>query len=116
MRGAIASATAAWANLFSRCAAIHASSSGLKLVPRRKCPNSRPRPSGLGLQFGHLQGRYGIAVGQYGASGSGGLNHGWVADNVGRGALGEGFSFNLLTEQGNQILAGGTPSAKAPLR
>src|SRR6516165_10942937 len=68
------------------------------------------------LQFGHLQGRYGIAVGQYGASGSGGLNHGWVADNVGRGALGEGFSFNLLTEQGNQILAGGTPSAKAPLR
>src|SRR5262245_18886163 len=41
MRGAIASATAAWANLFSRCAAIHASTSGLTLVPRRKCPNTR---------------------------------------------------------------------------
>src|SRR5215469_16595121 len=68
------------------------------------------------LQFGHLQGCHGIAVGQYGASGGGGLNHGWVADNVGRGALGEGFSFNLLTEQRYQILAGGTPSAKAPLR
>ena len=40
MRGAIASATAAWANLFSRCAAIHASTSGLTLVPRRKCPNT----------------------------------------------------------------------------
>src|SRR6516165_1647301 len=53
---------------------------------------------------------------QYGASGGGGLNHGWVADNVGRGALGEGFSFNLLTEQRYQILAGGTPSAQAPLR
>jgi len=35
-------ATAAWANLFSRCAAIHAPTSGLTLVPRRKCPNSRP--------------------------------------------------------------------------
>ena len=68
------------------------------------------------LEFGHLQGRHGIAVGQYGASGRGGLNHGWVADNVGRGALREGFSFNLLTEQRYQILAGGTPSAKAPLR
>src|SRR5215471_19961758 len=47
MRGAIASATAAWANLFSRCAAIHASTFGLTLVPRRKCPNSirgRGRP------------------------------------------------------------------------
>src|SRR6516162_9413497 len=31
----------AWANLFSRCAAIHASTSGLTLVPRRRCPNSR---------------------------------------------------------------------------
>src|SRR6516225_5992893 len=41
MRGAIASATAAWANLSSRCAAIHASTSGLTLVPRRKCPNTR---------------------------------------------------------------------------
>src|SRR5262249_20631130 len=40
-RGAIASAAAAWANLFSRCAAIHASTSGLALVPRRKCPNTR---------------------------------------------------------------------------
>ena len=68
------------------------------------------------LQFGHFQGCHGIAVGQYGASGGGSLNHGWVADNVGRGALGEGFSFNLLTEQRYQILAGGTPSAKAPLR
>src|SRR6516162_11812213 len=27
----------AWANLFSRYAAIHASTSGLTLVPRRKC-------------------------------------------------------------------------------
>ena len=34
-------ATAAWANLSSRCAAIHASTSGLTLVPRRKCPNTR---------------------------------------------------------------------------
>jgi len=41
MRGAIASATAARANLFSRCAAIHTSISGLTLVPPRKCPNSR---------------------------------------------------------------------------
>jgi len=71
---------------------------------------------GNALQFGHLQGCHGIAVGQYGASGGGSLNHGWVTDNVGRGALGEGFSFNLLTEQRYQILAGGTPSAKAPLR
>src|SRR6516165_237714 len=32
MRGAIASATAAWANLFSRCASIHASTPALILA------------------------------------------------------------------------------------
>src|SRR5215469_6636494 len=86
------------------------------LVRLARSPIITDAPLGASLQFGHLQGCHGIAVGQYGASGGGSLNHGWVADNVGRGALGEGFSFNLLTEQRYQILAGGTPSAKAPLR
>jgi len=56
MRGAIASAAAAWANLFSRCAAIHASTSALRyfdsapsaLNPQRrsyKWPNSKARAS-----------------------------------------------------------------------
>jgi len=35
-QAAVAEAMAPWANLFSRCAAIHASTSGLTLVPRRK--------------------------------------------------------------------------------
>src|SRR5215469_7403917 len=67
MRGAIASATAAWANLFSRCAAIHASTSGLTLVPWRKMSkhqsaagdaratmwDQRPRPSDCRKRLGN---------------------------------------------------------------
>jgi hypothetical protein len=47
MRGAIASATAAWPNLFSRCAAIHASTSGLNIgsaAKMSKHQTRRPHP------------------------------------------------------------------------
>ena len=52
---------------------------------------------------------------QYITSGRSGLNHGWVADDVCWRALGERFSFNLLTQQCYEVLAGGAPSVRAPL-
>ena len=47
--------------------------------------------------------------------GRGGLNHGGVANDVGRGALAEGLGLNLFAQECYQVLAGGTPSGTAPL-
>jgi hypothetical protein len=63
------------------------------------------------LQFGHLEGFTTFLHWQYIISGRSGLNHGWVADDVCWRALGEGFSFDLLTQQCYEVLAGRAPSS-----
>ena len=70
----------------------------------------RPRPR---LQFGHFQ-RFITAL-VVDILGRGGLNHGGVANDVGRGALAEGLGLNLFAQECYQVLAGGTPSGTAPL-
>ena len=65
------------------------------------------------LQFGHFQ-RF-ITAGIVDILGRGGLNHGGVANDVGRGALAEGLGLNLFAQECYQVLAGGTPSGTAPL-
>ena len=67
----------------------------------------------LGLQFGHFQ-RF-ITARIVDILGRGGLNHGGVANDVGRGALAEGLGLNLFAQECYEVLAGGAPSGTAPL-
>jgi len=65
------------------------------------------------LQFGHFQ-RF-ITARIVDILGRGGLNHGGVANDVGRGALAEGLGLNLFAQECYEVLAGGAPSGTAPL-
>src|SRR5271165_7022830 len=76
----------------------------------------RPGTSCLALQFGHFQRFITARMVRYiRPLGRGGLNHGGVANDVGRGALAEGLGLNLFAQECYQVLAGGTPSGTAPL-